>query len=261
MKKLFSAIKIVSALTALSACLSCYAVYDAIEKNDTDKMKIYIQSDGDIDLYEDRCSIGIFRTDFIPSGYPSNGSVFSSFGWRKSPFGSGRDFHTGIDFKGPQGSEIFATADGEVLSAGWNGGYGRAVRIKHMYGFETLYGHCSEIRVSQGDKIKAGSVIALSGMTGNALEPHCHYEIRRFDIPVNPERYLKFVKTGTYKCSPAHYAAMLGRVDLVRMLYNKNPDAVLNKKDAWGFLPVDLAREAGSTDVVLFIEKMSTGRK
>lgn len=124
-----------------------------------------------------------------PSLVPNPGHITSLFGWRRSPFGHGRDFHAGIDIAAAPGTEIRATAPGTVTSAGWSGGYGWMIRIQHKYGYETLYGHCSSVVVSTGQSVKKGEVIGYVGQTGNATGNHCHYEIR-LGIPINPYPYM-----------------------------------------------------------------------
>lgn len=128
-----------------------------------------------------------------PSIVPNVGHITSLFGWRRSPFGFGRDWHAGIDIAGPSGSEIRATAPGTVIVSGWSGGYGNLVHLKHKYGFESLYGHCLEIKVKQGEQVKKGQVIATVGMTGSATGNHCHYEIRLGNIAINPYPYMRKV--------------------------------------------------------------------
>ncbi len=124
-----------------------------------------------------------------PSLVPNPGHITSLFGWRRSPFGHGRDFHSGIDVAAAPGTEIRATAPGTVISAGWSGGYGWMIRIQHKYGYETLYGHCRSVLVSTGQNVKKGEVIGYVGQTGNATGNHCHYEIR-LGIPINPYPYM-----------------------------------------------------------------------
>ena len=129
----------------------------------------------------------------IPSTIPNEGHITSLFGWRKSPFGFGREFHTGIDIGARSGTEIRATAPGIVTHASWAGGYGYLVKIKHKYGFETLYGHCSKLKVKVGMNIKKGQVVAYVGQTGSATGNHCHYEIRLGSMPINPYPYMSRV--------------------------------------------------------------------
>ena len=125
-----------------------------------------------------------------PSIVPCQGHITSLFGWRRSPFGFGRDYHSGIDIAASPGTEIRATAPGVVSSAGWTGGYGLTVRVTHKYGFETIYAHCSAIRAAQGSYVSKGEIIAYVGQTGNATGNHCHYEIRLGGTVINPYPYL-----------------------------------------------------------------------
>ncbi|MCP4135624.1 MAG: M23 family metallopeptidase [bacterium] len=128
-----------------------------------------------------------------PSIVPNQGHITSLFGWRRSPFGHGRDFHTGIDIAAASGTIIRATAPGTVATAAWGGGYGNMIRIKHKYGFETIYGHCKSIAVKSGAKIKKGQIVGHVGQTGNSTGNHCHYEIRLGNIPINPYPYMSRV--------------------------------------------------------------------
>jgi murein DD-endopeptidase MepM/ murein hydrolase activator NlpD len=129
----------------------------------------------------------------IPSVIPNKGNVTSLYGWRRSPFGFGRDFHSGIDIAANAGTEIRATAPGTVISAGWESGYGFLIRLQHKYGFQTLYGHCERIIVRQGDPIKKGQIIGFVGQSGQATGCHCHYEIRLGNASINPFQYMSRV--------------------------------------------------------------------
>ena len=100
------------------------------------------------------------------------------------------EFHKGIDIQVWYGTEVFATKDGVVTKAGWQPGYGWTVELEHEMGFSTIYGHNSQLLVSEGDKINAGDVVALSGNSGRSTGPHLHYEIRLNDTPVDPLKYL-----------------------------------------------------------------------
>jgi murein DD-endopeptidase MepM/ murein hydrolase activator NlpD len=125
-----------------------------------------------------------------PSAVPINGHITSLFGWRRSPFGFGRDFHTGIDIAAPEGTEIHATAPGEIVTAGWSGGYGFMVRVKNKYGFETIYGHCSRLAVQVGQVVVRGQILGYVGATGSATGNHCHYELRLGSVAINPYPYM-----------------------------------------------------------------------
>lgn len=117
--------------------------------------------------------------------------VRSNFGNRRDPLTRRAAFHAGIDFGGAVGTPVFATAPGEVVSAGWAGAYGRAVRIRHAFGLETQYAHLSRVTVKVGDKVDAGDMIGKLGSTGRSTGPHLHYEVRLRDAPNDPMRFIE----------------------------------------------------------------------
>ncbi|MCD4710328.1 MAG: M23 family metallopeptidase [Bacteroidales bacterium] len=114
----------------------------------------------------------------------------SSFGTRMHPILKVVRPHEGIDLTAPRGTNIYATADGEVLQAGYRaGGFGKKVLLDHGYGYRTLYGHCDEVLVEPGQKVKRGEVIARVGSTGLSKSPHLHYEVHENGHPVDPINY------------------------------------------------------------------------
>ncbi len=116
--------------------------------------------------------------------------IASGFGYRIDPVYKNRRAHLGLDFTAPQGTPIYATADGRVIDAGFNtGGFGNRVVINHGYGYETLYGHMYKIKARVGEQVKRGEVIGYIGNTGKSTGPHCHYEVHRNGIPVDPIYY------------------------------------------------------------------------
>jgi murein DD-endopeptidase MepM/ murein hydrolase activator NlpD len=125
-----------------------------------------------------------------PSIWPIKGWITSGFGKRASPLTGEPGRHYGVDIANEVGSPIRATADGMVVYAGWETGYGRVVVIEHGYGFSTRYGHCSVIDVKVGDEVKRGQVISYVGSTGRSTGSHLHYEVRLHGVPVDPEKYL-----------------------------------------------------------------------
>lgn len=131
------------------------------------------------------------KINATPSIWPTNGDVTSRFGWRGSPWGGGSDWHPGIDIANSAGTEIVATADGEVTYSGWYSGYGKLIIINHGNGIETLYGHCSELLVGVGERVNKGQIIALMGNTGLSTGPHLHYEVRVHGSAVNPASFLQ----------------------------------------------------------------------
>jgi murein DD-endopeptidase MepM/ murein hydrolase activator NlpD len=98
--------------------------------------------------------------------------------------------HTGIDISAHSGTPIKAAAGGEVVFAGWWGGYGNVVIIDHGGGISTLYAHCSAIYVRKGQSVSQGEVIAAVGSTGLSTGPHLHFEVRKNGKPVDPLGYL-----------------------------------------------------------------------
>lgn len=128
----------------------------------------------------------------VPLGVPHNGQINSRFGGRSNPFGGhSQENHKGLDFKGTTGDPVHATADGVVVQAGNVGGYGKAIKIKHGFTYETLYGHLSSIDVKVGQKIRAGDSIGKLGSTGRSTGPHLHYEVRLDGTQLDPERFLR----------------------------------------------------------------------
>ena len=117
---------------------------------------------------------------------PAQGPITSYFGNRYHPILHFTRFHAGIDIGAGWGSPIVAAADGQVVAAGWSGGYGREVRIGHPGGLTTLYGHMSSIIASEGSFVRAGQVIGYVGSSGLSTGPHLHFEVRRGGVPVNP---------------------------------------------------------------------------
>jgi len=114
----------------------------------------------------------------------------SGFGYRIDPVYKTTKFHAGLDFAAPQGTPIYATANGTVEVAGNTGnGYGNHVVINHGYGYSTLYGHMFKVKAKAGEKVKRGEVIGYVGSTGKSTGPHCHYEVRRNGVPVDPVYY------------------------------------------------------------------------
>lgn len=121
-------------------------------------------------------------------------SVFrftSPYGYRRDPKTGGRRMHNGTDFAASHGTDIFATADGVVMHAGWQSGFGKLVRIKHAFGIETLYAHNTNLRVTKGQRVSRGDHIADMGSTGRSTGTHLHYEIHVNGKSVNPMIYIK----------------------------------------------------------------------
>lgn len=115
----------------------------------------------------------------------------SGFGFRRDPKTGGRRMHAGVDFAGPVGTPLYSTADGVVVQAGWDSGYGRLVRIQHEFGIETRYAHLSRISVNVGQRVSRGERIGDMGASGRVTGPHLHYEVRVGGEAVNPMIFIK----------------------------------------------------------------------
>ena len=125
-----------------------------------------------------------------PSIWPASGEVTSRFGGRNSPGGVGSSNHKGLDIAGVYGSPIHATADGTVEQATWFGGYGLYILIDHGHGYKTAYAHNSAFAVKPGDRVKKGQVIAYMGNSGVSTGTHCHYEVHKNGVQVDPANFL-----------------------------------------------------------------------
>jgi murein DD-endopeptidase MepM/ murein hydrolase activator NlpD len=135
----------------------------------------------------DRLNLMRIAANKVPYAFPVDGS------WRfTSGFGRrwGRH-HAGIDLAGPVGTKIISTAEGVVTTAAREGAYGNVVRVRHEFGFETVYGHLSRIRVQPGQRVSRGEIIGDMGSTGRSTGSHLHYEVRVNGTPVNPMTYLE----------------------------------------------------------------------
>lgn len=127
----------------------------------------------------------------IPTMLPVNTEIISGFGKRKNPITKIDKHHNGIDFKANIGTPVKVTADGVVASVTTRGsGLGRIVNVNHANGYSTVYACLKETRVSPGQRVKRGDVVALSGESGLSKGPHLHYEIHKNGKPVDPIDYL-----------------------------------------------------------------------
>jgi murein DD-endopeptidase MepM/ murein hydrolase activator NlpD len=141
----------------------------------------------------DRLNLYRLAAEKAPFAIPvkANYKFTSGFGYRRDPKTGGRRMHSGVDFAGPVGTPLYATADGVVAHAGWQSGYGRLVKIKHDFGIETRYAHMSRIRVKVGQRVSRGQRIGDMGASGRVTGPHIHYEVRVGGRAVNPMTYIK----------------------------------------------------------------------
>jgi murein DD-endopeptidase MepM/ murein hydrolase activator NlpD len=125
-----------------------------------------------------------------PSISPTSGWISSNFGSRISPFSGDLSQHRGLDIAADMGTPIRAPATGIVTAATVDPGYGKVITIDHGHGIITRYGHCSQMYVKPGQRVRRGDTIGAVGNTGRSTGPHLHYEVRLQGVPVNPERYI-----------------------------------------------------------------------
>ncbi|MEM9822334.1 MAG: M23 family metallopeptidase, partial [Bacteroidota bacterium] len=128
-----------------------------------------------------------------PSGSPIGGDlhVTSHFGWRMHPVHKEKKMHKGIDLRAPIGTPVLATSGGVVLEVQRaNKGYGNMVTLQHDDTYITRYSQLSEIKVTKGQTIDKGQVIALSGNSGASTGPHLHYEVLKDGQHVDPKLYM-----------------------------------------------------------------------
>lgn len=155
--------------------------------------KIYVQSksfDTVIELAKNNEKMIAAIPAIQPVALKDFNRISDYYGTRNDPFTGKRRMHRGMDFTGPEGSDIFATGDGVVVDAGYNfHGYGNKIMIDHGYGYKTVYAHLKKIKVKVGDKVKRGDVIGYLGNTGRSTGAHIHYEVRFHNNPINPINY------------------------------------------------------------------------
>ncbi len=128
---------------------------------------------------------------FMPLGKPVDGEITSKFGKRTDPLNKKKSGHEGVDIRGGHGDKIHTTADGVVVKAFKNGGYGNYVEIDHGNGYRTIYAHMQNYLVKKGESVKRGEIIGQVGSSGRSTGPHLHYEIRLNKKPVNPVKFMK----------------------------------------------------------------------
>ena len=136
-----------------------------------------------------------FILQTIPSGIPlaTKMRISSHYGQRIDPVTRTGRFHEGTDFATGYGKAVLATAAGVVESIFYDrNGYGRVVKIRHDFGFTTLYAHLQSYKVKKGDYVNKGDVIALTGNSGRSTGPHLHYEVRYLDKQLNPVQFINW---------------------------------------------------------------------
>jgi len=157
----------------------------------------FLRSANAMELHSDRTR-WIQPANARPSIWPVAGRLTGAFGARMDPFSGEGAFHTGVDISAPPGTPVRVTADGVVLGASWEGGYGLMVEVDHGGGVRTFYAHLSHCFVQTGQAVRLGQIVGEVGATGRTTAPHLHYEVRIGGAPVNPYRY-HLAKSGLYQ--------------------------------------------------------------
>ena len=130
--------------------------------------------------------------------------ISSGFGVRADPLTHRHAQHNGLDFVGVANEKIISPSQGRVILAGRFSDYGNAVVIDHGYGITTRYGHLSKIKVTEGQRVNKGQVIALQGSTGRSTGQHLHYEVRYRNVPLNPKKFIEAGKVLINNDSPKY---------------------------------------------------------
>ena len=168
-------------------------VIKTAEKLDILSKQAYIQAksyDDVLKMAQNKEKLVASMPAIMPISNKSLKGTASGWGYRIHPIYKIKQFHYGMDFTAPIGTNIYATGDGvvkDVQSIG--GGFGNFVVIDHGFGYETLFAHLSKFNVKKGEQVKRGSVIGFVGSSGTSTGPHVHYEVHKNGKPVNPQYY------------------------------------------------------------------------
>ena len=157
-------------------------------ENLKEEIKLTMESIGEIKDYLSQQRDLYMST---PKGWPVDGQVSSSYGYRLHPKTGARDFHSGMDIAADPGLPVKATADGIVSYAGWSGGSGNLVALEHGFGFSTFFAHNRLVAVNVGQKVKRGDILGYVGSTGNSTGPHLHYEVWKEGKALDPITFIE----------------------------------------------------------------------
>lgn len=139
----------------------------------------------------DNATMDKYRLDIGETATPVLGWVSSPFGWREHPVDGGEKFHNGVDLAVNLDTPVLAFAAGTIDYIGESPIYGLYLQINHGNGVTSFYAHCDRLDVQQGQQVKAGEQVALSGQSGNATGPHLHFEVKRNQVHLNPLYYIQ----------------------------------------------------------------------
>src|SRR5690606_16601644 len=169
-------------------------ILNNFQKLDKLKKQMYIQTksyDEILEMAKDKSKMLASIPAIQPIHNQELTRLASGYGMRIHPILKVRKLHTGLDYSAPRGTPIYATGDGTVITVRTNfGGYGKEVEIDHGYRFVTKYAHMDSFNVKKGQKVKRGECIGYVGTTGSSTAPHCHYEIIKDGVKINPVHYI-----------------------------------------------------------------------
>jgi murein DD-endopeptidase MepM/ murein hydrolase activator NlpD len=157
-------------------------LYAGLDRGHADDLQLVRWSEGWVDAAREDAPEPV-ETGLI---LPAAGRITSYFGTRIHPILRFARFHAGVDIGAGWGAPIVAAGDGQVVGAGWAGGYGRQIRIAHGGGTVSTYSHMSDYAVAPGTFVRRGQVIGYVGSSGFSTGPHLHFEVRQGGVAVNP---------------------------------------------------------------------------
>ena len=184
-------------------------LYAAIDRQAASDLQLVRWTAGGKPVWVNAATIGNERQDDSPMAWPVDAPITSRFGLRVHPILRFARMHRGMDFGARWGTPIRAAADGQVVKAGWAGGYGRQVRIAHGEGMGSSYSHMSSLSVAPGAFVRRGQLIGFVGSSGLSTGPHLHYEVYRGGVAVDPLS-VRFVTS--QPIDPATVAAIKARM-------------------------------------------------
>ena len=167
-------------------------VVHTTQKMDLLERQIYIQSksfDEVVNLCKNHDEMLACMPAIQPVSNKDLKRTASGYGMRIDPIYKTAKFHAGMDFSANTGTPVYATGNGTISRVGWESGYGKMIRVKHGFGYETWYAHLSDYKVRVGQKVVRGEVIGEVGNTGKSTGPHLHYEVHVKGKVVNPMNY------------------------------------------------------------------------
>jgi murein DD-endopeptidase MepM/ murein hydrolase activator NlpD len=182
----------------------------------------YTDPAGDTGYYDDAGTSA--RRGFLRAPVPYV-HLTSRFGSRRHPLLGYVRAHQGVDYGAPQGTSVWSVGDGVVTLAGWNGGCGLTVQVRHRNGFESVYCHLSRVQVAAGSRVAQRQVVGQVGSTGLSTGPHLHYAVKKGGAYVNPLR-LQFPRGEPVK--PQWREDFLSRIGPARAQLDRVPVALLD---------------------------------